>query len=139
MLKISPATREEINDFNLKAWHEVNVDHYGKDLEWNEQNFIFKAVDDGSIVGTITGKHESGVLYISTVIVGKNHRSKGIGGKLLAKAEEFGKSLGAHKVWLITGKKWGETKFYEKSGYNREAVLPNHHFHQDYVVYSKFL
>jgi len=42
--------------------------------------------------------------------------------------EHYGKSV-----------EWKARKFYESIGYIKEADLPDHYFHHDFVVYSKFL
>lgn len=139
MIKVSNATRPQIKSFNLKEWHGVDIEHYGKTVEWNEKNFLYKATEDGNIVGTISGKHESGVVYISTIIVAADKRGKGIGRYLMEKAEEFSKKEKAHKLYLTTGKNWESVKFYESLGFKKEADLPNHHFHKDFVIYSKFI
>lgn len=137
MIKVTKATRAQIKNFNEKEWHGVDLEHYGKHVHWNEKNFIFKAVENEKIVGTITGKHEAGVIYVGTIIVSQDKRGSGIGQKLLAKAESFGKKLGAHKIWLITGKGWRAEEFYDKIGFRLITVLPNHHFHKDFAIYEK--
>ena len=139
MIRISKATKSQIKTFNIKDWHGVDVEHYGKPIEWNEKPFLYKAVNDGKIVGTISGKHESGVVYVGTLIVAANERGRGIGKLLMQKAEEFGKNENAHKVYLTTGKEWKASKFYESLGYKKEANLSNHHFHKDFVIYSKLI
>lgn len=139
MITVSLATREAIKDFNQVEWHGVDMEHYGKPVDWNEKEFVFKAEENGKIVGTITGKQESGILYIGGLIVAKSERGKGVGKKLLEKAEEFGKKEGAHKANLSTGKNWDATKFYEALGYKQVAILLNHHFHKDFVIYEKLL
>ena len=53
------------------------------------------------------------------------------------KAENFGKKLGAHKVYLKTGKGWEAEKFYQKLGYKNVAILRKHHLKKDFVVYEK--
>lgn len=139
MITISKATRSQIKSFNEKEWHGVDIEHYGKPVEWNEQNFLFKAVEDKEIVGTISGKHESGVVYVGSIIVAASHRGKGIRKLLMDKAGEFGIKCGAHKIYLMTGADWSAGKFYESLGFERTAILPNHHFHKNFVIYSKFI
>ena len=117
----------------------MDFEHFGKLVEWKERKFRFKAMDDGRIVGTISGKFESGVLRISTIIIDESERGKGIGIVLMQKAENFGIKLGAHKVWLETGADWKARQFYESLGYKKEAGLPDHYFHHDFVIYSKML
>ena len=134
MIKISKATdKENLNN----EWHLLDIPHYGKAIEWNEKHFRFKAVENGKLVGTIDGKHESGVIYIGTVITAENARGKGIGTMLIKKAEEFGKKYGAHRTWLITGKDWSENIFYQKLGFKLIGTLPDFHFHQDFVIYTR--
>lgn len=134
MIKISTATdKENLN----KEWHLLDKPHYGKAIDWNEKHFRFKAVENGKLVGTIDGKHESGVVYIGTVITAESARGKGIGTMLIKKAEEFGKKYGAHRTWLITGKNWSENIFYQKLGFQLIGTLPDFHFHQDFVIYTR--
>jgi ribosomal protein S18 acetylase RimI-like enzyme len=137
MIIVSKATKKDTKDWSKKEWHKVDFAHYGKSVEWNEQKFRFKATEDGKLVGFLYGKHESGVIYISSIITAENARGKGIGTMLISKSEEVGKKLGAHKMWLITGKKWSENAFYQKVGFKIIGTLPDFHFHEDFVIYSK--
>lgn len=137
MVKISKATRTDINNFSVKEWNRIDKIHYGKVVEWKEQKFIFKAIENGKTVGLISGKLEAGVVYIEMIVTVESAMGKGIGRMLINKAEEFGKKLGAHKMWLITGKTWSENAFYKKTGFKIEGELPNHHYHTDFVIYTK--
>ena len=122
MIKISKTSYQKIKNFNLKEWHGVDIEHYGKKVEWNDKNFIFKAEEDGQIVGSASGKYASGVVYINDIIVAKNKRGKGIGSALMIEIEKFGKKLGAHKIWLITGENWKENEFYQKIGFKKGNI-----------------
>lgn len=139
MLTIKKATREEIGTFNIREWHNVDIEHYGKPVEWNEEKFIFKAEENGEIVGTATGNHESGVVYVDGLLIAENNRRSGIGKKLMECVEEFGRQHNAHKIHLIIGKGWDSEKFYTALGYTKIAVLPKHHFKRDFIVYEKFI
>lgn len=139
MIKIIKTDKKSVKNFNEKAWHKVDFEHYGKRVDWVEKKFRFKALDDGRLVGTISGKFESGVLYVGALIVDEKERGGGIGKILTERAEEYGRKLGAHKVYLTTGKGWKSCKFYESLGYKKEADFPNHYFGKDFIVYSKFL
>lgn len=139
MIKITKATKKEIKKFDEKEWHGVDVEHYGRRVEWKKKDFIFKATDKGKIVGTLSGRYEPGVVFIKTIIVAEDRRGFGIGKALVDKAKEFGKKFGAHKVWLITGKDWKANKFYKKLGFKKVADLPKHHFKKDFLIYSKFI
>ena len=139
MIKITKATRKQIKAFNEKEWHDTDFEHYGRRVDWNEKKFLFMAVEDGQMLGTISGKHISGVLYINTIIVAKSKRGKGVGTALMNKAEEFGKKERAHKSHLLTGKDWEAVRFYESFGYKRVALLPNHNFGKDFIIFEKFI
>ncbi len=137
MIKISKASKKSTSDFGKREWHKVDNAHFGRRVDWSEQKFRFKATENGKLVGLISGKHEEGVIYVAQIITAQDERGKGIGTLLINKAEEFGKRLGAHKMWLITGREWSENEFYKKLGFTIEATLPNHHLHRDFVIYSR--
>lgn len=124
-------------NFNEREWDMVNDIHFGKGIRWNTTPFTFKATKNGKTVGLIFGKHESGTIYISNIIVAKSERRKGIGTKLIQKAEEFGKKFCDHKIWLITGRHYSEDPFFKKSGFKKQALLSDLYFHKDFIVYAK--
>ena len=136
-ISISKADEREIKSFSKKAWKEADLEHYGPGARWISKEIIFKAVEGGKIIGTVKAKYDSGVVYIKNVIIAKSKRRQGIGRQLMAKVETVGKKLGAHKVYLFTGKNWAERRFYEKLGYGKTADLPKHFFKYDFVIYSK--
>jgi ribosomal protein S18 acetylase RimI-like enzyme len=138
MIVIEKSTKEEIKPFNAKEWVATDVKYYGKDHDWIEEEFVFKAVEGEEIVGTIYGKFAAGVLYVDDLIVTKTKRSLGIGRSLMERAEEFGKLMKAHKVYLITGEDWNEARgFYEKLGYKKTGDFVNHYRNSDFVIYEK--
>jgi GNAT superfamily N-acetyltransferase len=137
MIRISNATKKETGEWNKKEWHKVDIAHYGRHVKWKEKKFRFKAEEDGKLVGVISGQHESGILYIGQIMTGEGLRGKGIGTMLINKAEDFGKKLGAHQMWLLTGKYWSENTFYKKLGFKLTANLPDFHFHTDFVIYTR--
>lgn len=139
MIKVGLAKREEVKKFNEREWHGVDVEHYGRAVDWNDKGFIFKAEENGEIVGTISGEHTSGVVYVDYIIVAQDKRKRGIGKLLMDKVEEFARSFNAHKLHLMTGKDWKANEFYKSLGFKKIADLPFHHFKKDFVIYEKFL
>lgn len=137
MITIKKAPHTYTKPWSKKEWHKLDKPHYGHHVEWNEKKFRFVAEENGKIVGVITGKHESGMLYISSIITGEKARGKGIGTMLINKAEKFGRKIGAHAMWLMTGSDWSENLFYKKLGFKLTARLPNFHFHKDFVIYTR--
>jgi predicted N-acetyltransferase YhbS len=139
MINISKSTNKELKDFGKKEWAIVDLEHYGKNIDYQQKDFIFKATENGKIVGSIKFSHETGVLYIAYLIVAHDKRGLGIGKSLVLKAEEEAKKLKAHKIYLVTGKGWDAEKFYQSLGYEQAGILKNHNFHKDFIAYEKFI
>lgn len=139
MIKISESTWKEIKEFGEKEWPIADRKYYGNSVDYIQKDFVFKATEEGKIVGTIKGSFGAGVVDIGNLIVAHDRHRQGIGKALMLKAEEFGKKLGAHKFYLETGSDWETTKFYESLGYKRGPLLPNHHLHIDFVIYEKYI
>jgi ribosomal protein S18 acetylase RimI-like enzyme len=134
MIRITKALKKENLD---REWDKMNIPHYGREIKWQENKFRYKAVENGEIVGMVSGKYESGVLYIGNLITTQSARGRGVGTMLVNKAEEFGKKHGAHLIWLVTGKKWSENTFYQKLGFEIQGQLPDFYYHTDFVIYTK--
>jgi GNAT superfamily N-acetyltransferase len=137
MIKISKVAKKKAMEFNESEWQAVNDSHFGKGIKWNTTPFSFKATENGKTVGLIFGKHESGTIFIANIIVAKSKRRKGIGTKLIQRAEEFGKKFGDHKMWLITGKYYPEDPFFGSIGFKKQALLPDLYFHRDFIIHVK--
>lgn len=134
MITIAKATKKEVLD---QEWHLFTVARYGKGAEWKEKNVRFKAVEDGKLIGTIDGRLEGDVIYIAALMTSERARGKGIGTILVKKVEEFGKQLGARKIWLLTGAGWPANAFYKKLGFEFVTKIPDLFFHKDFLVYTK--
>ena len=79
---------------------------------------------DGQIVGGILGGTYWGWMYVDILWVDENHRRKGIGSKLLQKAESEAIRRGCHHVHLDT-MSWQAPEFYQKHGYGIIGILPD--------------
>ncbi|MDO8451853.1 MAG: GNAT family N-acetyltransferase [bacterium] len=139
MIQIVRTDEAELKEFTTREWRAYDVDHYGKAVDWIEEPFFLKAVEQGQIVGSASGRYTSGIVYISELLVSRIHLRRGIGRLLMEKIEQFGKKLGAHKIQLHTGRGWDSVGFYEALGFREVAQLPDHHFHKDFVIYEKYL
>lgn len=139
MISISKSTSKELREFGKKEWALVNIEHYGKNLDYNQKDFVYKAAEDGKIVGSIKFSHEAGVITIDYLIVAHDKRGLGVGKALVLKTEDEAKKLKVHKIYLITGQDWEAENFYQTLGYKQAGILKNHNFHEDFVAYEKFL
>ena len=106
--------REELNQFNNKRVGEdghtpLNIVEYDT---------------NGNIIGGILGGTYWGWMYVDILWVHESHRYKGIGSKLLRKAEKEAIRRGCHHVHLDT-MSWQAPEFYQKHGYEVIGILPD--------------
>ena len=79
---------------------------------------------EGNIIGGIVGGTYWGWMYVDILWVHEDHRRKGIGSKLLEKAEKEASRRGCHHVHLDT-MSWQAPDFYKKHGYEVIGILPD--------------
>jgi len=126
-------------DFAEKEWAVADSEHYGKDVKWEKITYDIVAIENNKIVGKLDSSTEAGVAHISNILVAKSGRRQGVGKALMLKAEEFARKIGAHKIFLKTGRDWESVVFYESLGYKITGEFLDHSFHQDFVIFTKFL
>jgi GNAT superfamily N-acetyltransferase len=108
-----------VEDAELKAlWEEI--------LEDPGQHYLVAEVD-GKLVSSCVmvviknlTRGASPYALIENVVTHPDYRNKGIGTRLLKKAQEIAKEKGCYKVMLLTGRKRA-IPFYEKAGFERKS------------------
>lgn len=141
-MKIRVTKREstKLRDFEKKEWVIADIEHYGVNTRWSYKKLLLTSYDEkGLMTGSLRLYIDYDVAKIATIIVAKNSQGKGIGRKLMLKAEEISKAHNAHKIYLETGKSWKSVKFYKKLGYKKTVDLPNHFHHHDFILMTKFI
>lgn len=138
-LEFLKTKNKRVETFDKKEWAKADKEHYGKRLNWQPKKYTLVAKEHGEICGTARFHTQSGVLYVSQIIVAENRRQSGIGGLLMKKIEGVAKKKRAHKIYFHTGKNWGAAKFYRKLGYRKTAELRRHYGKVDFVIFTKFL
>lgn len=129
-----------LKDFSAREWPGADREHFGDQvLDFTKRKLSLAARENGNIVGCISLILDMGVLHLESIIVAETHRGHGVGARLVASAEENGKSLGAHKIWLETGSDWKAKDFYTKLGYQIRAELHNYYANRDYIMMDKDL
>ena len=129
-MKLSP-TESEIK-FVRESLIKFNTDAVGED--GHTPLNIVEYDDKGEIIGGILGGTYWGWLYVDILWVHESHRRKGIGTKLLQKAESEARDRGCHHVHLET-MSWQAPEFYKKHGYELTATLPDLPVgHQKYLL-----
>jgi ribosomal protein S18 acetylase RimI-like enzyme len=129
----------EMKEFDKSEWKNYDIEHFGREIEWDTKKYFIKAEKNDEVVGTLELVVEGGVGKIHTLLVGKNEHGKGIGRSLIQKAEEITKKQNGHKLYLTTGKEWEAVKFYKAVGFEITGELKNHYFNIDFVELTKFL
>ena len=136
-VEINPSTGEKVHEFNLREWPKASKQHYGQDVEYNDQEFVYAAEDKGEMIGVISGTHQSGVVTLHYMIVTEGRRKEGIGRNLMETAEQFARDMNAHKLHLQVGADWPAVDFYKALGFSEVARLPDHNFHREFLIMEK--
>ena len=113
----SPSTfRDELGQL-INAFHEETVPRHAV-------RFAVRLHDAGNqLVGGLSGTLTWGWLFIESLWVHRNQRSKGAGRVLLARAEGHAAENGCHSAWLDT---FQSRAFYEAQGYTVFGALEDY-------------
>lgn len=129
-----------LKKFGAQEWPGADHEHFGdQQLDFAKPEFTFVARDGNSVVGYIKFILDMGVIHLDSIIVAEKYRGQGIAKRLVIAAQEKGKAMGAHKIWLETGSNWKSRGFYEKLGFQVRAHLNNYYANHDYVLMDKDL
>lgn len=80
-------------------------------------DFIFCTVDGDQPTGVVTLKKVEGYLQLGIIAVAEGYRGRGIGGELIAFAEDKAIELGYHELRVVTqAQNVGAIAFYENNG-----------------------
>ena len=108
---------------------------YKKRLK-DKSKILFGAWNDGKLVGIMDSDAPFiGGAFGGWLIVDKKYQGLGIGSKLIKKFEEIARELGAHSLYLYTGKK--KVDFYKHRGYELIGVHKKAWFGQDHYYLAK--
>ena len=129
--------RANSKDSQGAEWEKLNQLHFGKEINYKSKTFRYKVVEDGQLLGKIDGKLEGDHIFIDTLLTAEAARGRGVGAKLIERAEKFGKKYGARFMWLYTGVHWPANKFYQKLGFKKGPVLEDFLFNIDVVIYRR--
>ena len=85
---------------------------------------LFARDADGTIVAGLTGSTYWEYLYVTRLWTDERFRKLGLGGRLLAEAEQAARRRGCHAVQLMTGS-FNALPSYQKRGYTIFGILPD--------------
>ena len=112
---------------------------WGFTVVWHEQRHDLAATQKGEIEGALALRVAASLGHVERLIVAPGMRRRGIGRKLLARAEELANYYNCHKMTVEVPAAGEARAFFEACGYKLEAVLPQHTFKLDVAVLRKFL
>ncbi len=136
-LKIVKGKTGQIKKFQENEWPIANREHFGRDVDYTDRICRIVAVKNNKITGVLKLITKGGVAYVDMLLVSNRLKRRGIGRQLIACAEEIAKKNKCHKVTLETGRNWESVKFYRAMGFKITNILKDHHFRQDYVIFTK--
>ena len=95
--------------------------------------------DGEKFIGGVTGFIKSDWLYVKELILGDAYRGKGLGYKLMKKAEEYACKKGVFGMYLKTFS-YQAPEFYKKCGFEIVATFYNMpKGHQTHILQKKLL
>lgn len=84
--------QKEFSNFHDKEWEGVNVEYYGKHVDWKKDKRYIVAYDfKNKIVGILYLYIQVKVSFFNTVIVAEEKRGQKVGSKLIKEAEKLSK------------------------------------------------
>lgn len=138
-IKILKRETKAIKTFEKKEWKIANLEHFGRDVNWEKEEYKLVARDtQNNILGSLGLKIKAKVAYIKTLLVAKDARRQGIGKNLVLEAEKISRKAGTHKIYLETGDSWEAVEFYKSLGYKITNAIKKHYFGQDFVIFTKY-
>lgn len=106
---------------------------------WHEQSHEFAATIDGDVVGVLALRIAASLAHVESLIVAPDYRGRGIGRRLLERAETTANYYNCHKVTLEAPADLPARTFFEACDYKVEAILPQHTWKLDVAIMRKFL
>ncbi len=119
--------------FLRKEWPAADAEIFGRTNEWSAESLDLVARSGRHVVGVLRGQFLGGVATVSELLVKKEERGRGVGGRLMGLFEAEAVRRGCHKVTLRTPTGARAEAFYRGLGYARECNLLRHHHGHDFV------
>ena len=94
----------------------------------NKNNVIFKAVEDGKIIGFVNGSWVIDEAELLNIAVVEKSRRKGVAAMLLEALERFLREKNAEKIFLeVREQNLAAISFYEKNGFEKNGLRKNYY------------
>lgn len=94
---------------------------------------------DGTLVGVAAGRYSGGVGHLSELMIARRWRGAGTGARLLVAFEERCGAAGCHKLSVQTERQGRAIRFYQRHGWDVEAILIRDKGGQDFARLCKYV
>ena len=138
-LEIDPVQPERTAAFRRAHEREALSTEWNFRVIWHEQRHEFAALSAGEVLGVLGLRIAASLAHVDSLIVAPAQRRRGIGTRLLARAEELANYYNCHKMTLEAPAALPARAFFEACDYKVEAILPQHTWKLDVAVMRKFL
>ena len=135
MIEISEQEYESVSDFKDGVINSF-AGACGQPFGWDQ--FAFEALDNGERVGTIMGYWLYDWLFVEYIVVSEASRGKGVGSRLLERAETLARELEMEGVALDTFR-YQAPAYYATRGYVERMVIPGKTGERDRIYFQKRL
>jgi GNAT superfamily N-acetyltransferase len=135
MIEISEQDYESVSDFKDDIINRF-AEARGQPFGWEQ--FTFEALGNGERVGTIMGCRLYDWLYVDYIVVTEASRGKGVGSRLLERAETLARELALEGVALDTFR-YQAPAYYATRGYAERMVIPGKTRERDRIYFQKRL
>jgi ribosomal protein S18 acetylase RimI-like enzyme len=136
-IEVVPPERTEA--FRHEQEREALSTLWGFRVVWHAQHHEIAATAGSQVAGVLGLRIAASLAHLDSLIVGPEWRRRGIGRRLVERAEDLAKYYNCHKVTLEVPVEGAARSFFEAAGYKLEAILPQHTFKLDVAVLRKFL
>ncbi len=68
--------------------------------QWREDRLLFCGIKNEAVVALVRLREDNGVYWVENLVVGKEHRRRGLGSELLGWVEEWIREQGARSLFL---------------------------------------
>ena len=138
-IEIESVRPERTAAFRREHEREALSTEWGFRIVWHEQRHEFAATSDGTILAVLGLRIAASLGHVDSLVVAVSERRRGLGRRLLERAETVANYYNCHKVTLEAPAGSDAERFFDACGYKIEAVLPQHTWKLDVAVMRKFL
>ncbi|MDD2646985.1 MAG: GNAT family N-acetyltransferase [Patescibacteria group bacterium] len=134
-IRIQQINATEIKEFFDKEWEVINKKY---NLLPPKETFFFGVYVDKNLSAYAKVELRGGVVEIRDILVKNELTGKGIGTNLLKYIEKWANDNNCKKSVIKVPSVFVDTiRFYEKSGYKKDAVLLDYYYNHDWYYMSK--